>query len=87
MGSTKDVYDCAAKACGESLHEDELWSCNDCGELFCEEHIADLLDTDGERFLGTYEKGSVFLCERCALTRAHKRPRSQRDRSEEREVA
>jgi hypothetical protein len=78
---TEDVFDCQAKACGEALRSEDLWSCADCDELFCEDHIAEVADTNGERFMGVTEPGLVFLCHACCeqRSRKRKRPRSERD--------
>jgi hypothetical protein len=68
MTYDKDVYECAAKACGTALSSDELWSCADCGELFCESHITDLLDEHRE-LVAVGERGSIYLCPACLLRR------------------
>jgi hypothetical protein len=64
-----NLPDCNAKKCGQSLPENELWSCADCAELFCESHIADLLD-DHRELVAVGEKGSIYVCGACLIGRA-----------------
>jgi len=70
--SKPEAYECNAPRCGECLYEDEMQACEDCGDLFCEAHIFDVSDDAGERYLGTTEPGSVYLCAVCATKRMRK---------------
>jgi hypothetical protein len=79
MQLPREAHDCQAKACGLALYEEELWTCADCGDFFCEEHIAEVDDDSGERFMGVTEPGSVHLCHACCDRRNNrKRPGSLR---------
>ena len=65
---SKNLLDCQADGCGKTLPEDELFSCEDCGELFCEGHIVDLLD-DHSELVRDGESGSIHLCPACLAGR------------------
>jgi hypothetical protein len=55
---SNNVLDCQKSGCDQALFADELWICADCGDTFCESHIADVGKTH-----------SVYVCAGCQIAR------------------